>query len=79
MVWGIRDYRLSRRHLPLLDVGGMQLYKAKIPGPVKDSKLSPRIAETARLLWLIYAGFTLLCVVCLKVAGLNWFDAVCHT
>lgn len=64
--------------LPLLGVGGMQLYKAEIPGPVKDSKLTPRIAETARLLWLIYAGFTLLCVVCLKLVGMGWFDAVCH-
>ncbi|MGY6277362.1 TrkH family potassium uptake protein [Methylomonas sp. MgM2] len=64
--------------LPLLGVGGMQLYKAEIPGPVKDSKLTPRIAETARLLWFVYAGFTLLCAACLKLVGMTWFDAVCH-
>lgn len=65
--------------LPLLGVGGMQLYKAEIAGPVKDSKLTPRIAETARLLWLVYAGTTVLCIVCLKWAGMGWFDAICHS
>lgn len=64
--------------LPLLGVGGMQLYKAEIAGPVKDSKITPRITETARLLWLVYAGITLLCILCLKLAGMGWFDAVCH-
>lgn len=64
--------------LPLLGVGGMQLYKAEIPGPVKDSKLTPRITETARLLWLVYVGYTLLCIVSLKIAGMTWFDALCH-
>ena len=42
--------------LPLLGVGGMQLYKAEAPGPVKDAKLTPRITETAKSLWLVYAG-----------------------
>lgn len=65
--------------LPLLGVGGMQLYQAEIPGPVKDSKLTPRITETARLLWLVYAGYTLLCMVCLNLAGMSWFDAICHS
>ncbi len=64
--------------LPLLGVGGMQLYKAEIAGPVKDSKLTPRITETARLLWLVYAGITLICVLGLYLAGMNWFDAICH-
>ncbi|MCQ8129524.1 TrkH family potassium uptake protein [Methylomonas rivi] len=64
--------------LPLLGVGGMQLYKAEIPGPVKDSKLTPRITETARLLWLVYVAYTLLCIVSLKLAGMGWFDAICH-
>lgn len=64
--------------LPLLGVGGMQLYKAEIPGPVKDSKLTPRITETARLLWMVYAAFTLLCIVSLKLAGMGWFDSICH-
>ncbi len=64
--------------LPLLGVGGMQLYKAEIAGPVKDTKLTPRIAETARLLWLVYAGITLVCILCLQRAGMGWFDAICH-
>jgi len=64
--------------LPLLGVGGMQLYKAEIPGPVKDSKLTPRITETARLLWLVYVAYTLLCIISLRLAGMDWFDAICH-
>lgn len=64
--------------LPLLGVGGMQLYKAEIAGPVKDSKITPRIAETARLLWLVYAGATLACILALNLAGMGWFDAICH-
>lgn len=64
--------------LPLLGVGGMQLYKAESPGPIKDAKLTPRITETAKALWLTYTGLTLACVLILKVAGLSWFDAVCH-
>ncbi|WP_348945727.1 TrkH family potassium uptake protein [Chitinibacter sp. FCG-7] len=65
--------------LPLLGVGGMQLFKAETPGPIKDSKLTPRIRETARNLWLIYAGLTLICALLLKYAGgMSWLDAVCH-
>jgi trk system potassium uptake protein TrkH len=64
--------------LPLLGVGGMQIYRAEMPGPMKDSKLTPRIEQTAKLLWAVYAGLTAACIVCLKGAGMNWFDAVCH-
>jgi trk system potassium uptake protein TrkH len=64
--------------LPLLGVGGMQLYKAETPGPVKDEKLTPRITETAKALWVTYAGFTAACIVSLRVAGMTWFDAICH-
>jgi len=64
--------------LPLLGVGGMQMYRAEMPGPMKDSKLTPRIGQTAKLLWAVYAGLTAACIVCLKVAGMDWFDAVCH-
>ncbi len=64
--------------LPMLGVGGMQIYRAEMPGPMKDSKLTPRIGQTAKLLWAVYAGLTLLCIACLKVAGMGWFDAVCH-
>lgn len=64
--------------LPLLGIGGMQLYKAEIAGPIKDTKLTPRINETARLLWMVYGGITATCIVSLKLAGMNWFDAICH-
>ena len=64
--------------LPLLGVGGMQLYKAEAPGPVKDAKLTPRITETAKALWLTYTGITIACIVALKICGMTWFDAICH-
>ncbi len=64
--------------LPLLGVGGMQLYKAETPGPMKDSKLTPRIAGTAKALWLVYFGITAACIAALKLAGMNWLDAICH-
>jgi trk system potassium uptake protein TrkH len=64
--------------LPMLGVGGMQIYRAEMPGPMKDSKLTPRIGQTAKLLWAVYAGLTGACVLCLRFAGMNWFDAVCH-
>jgi len=64
--------------LPMLGVGGMQIYRAEMPGPMKDSKLTPRIGQTAKLLWAVYAGLTVACIVSLKLAGMNSFDAVCH-
>ncbi|MBN7821850.1 TrkH family potassium uptake protein [Bowmanella sp. Y26] len=64
--------------LPILGVGGMQLYRAEIPGPVKDSKMTPRIADTAKHLWFIYLGLTIACMVAYWAAGMNWFDAICH-
>ncbi len=64
--------------LPMLGVGGMQIYRAEMPGPMKDSKLTPRIGQTAKLLWAVYAGLTAACILCLRFAGMNWFDAVCH-
>jgi trk system potassium uptake protein TrkH len=64
--------------LPLLGIGGRQLFKAETPGPMKDSALTPRITETARNLWLVYLGITLACIASLKLAGMNWLDAVCH-
>ncbi|NJD06714.1 MAG: TrkH family potassium uptake protein [Methylococcaceae bacterium] len=64
--------------LPVLGVGGRQLFMAETPGPIKDSKLAPRITETAKNLWLVYGGITLACAVSLKLVGMNWLDAVCH-
>src|SRR5512137_1406846 len=65
--------------LPMLGVGGMQLYKAETPGPVKDEKLTPRITQTARALWFVYFLITLACILSLRLAGMNWFDAICHS
>jgi trk system potassium uptake protein TrkH len=64
--------------LPLLGIGGRQLFKAETPGPMKDSALTPRIADTARNLWLVYFVITLACIASLKWAGMDWLDAVCH-
>lgn len=64
--------------LPMLGVGGMQLLRAETPGPVKDSRLTPRITETAKTLWYVYFAFTLLCLISYLVAGMGFFDALCH-
>ncbi|MDO6718906.1 TrkH family potassium uptake protein [Psychrosphaera sp. 1_MG-2023] len=65
--------------LPILGVGGMQLYRAEIPGPMKDSKMTPRIADTAKHLWYIYVVLTTLCAVSYWLAGMNVFDAITHS
>jgi len=65
--------------LPMLGVGGMQLYRAETPGPVKDTKLTPRITETAKALWYVYLAFTLSCMFSYRLAGMSWFDALCHS
>ena len=64
--------------LPMLGVGGMQLYRAEAPGPVKDNKLTPRITETAKALWYVYVAFTIACTLSYMAAGMGWFDALCH-
>ena len=64
--------------LPMLGVGGTQLYKAETPGPMKDSKLTPRIAETARGLWGVYFGLGLACMLAYRAAGMGWADAFMH-
>lgn len=65
--------------LPMLGVGGMQLYRAETPGPVKDTKLTPRIAETAKTLWYIYLGLTVTCAAAYWLAGMAVFDAIAHS
>jgi trk system potassium uptake protein TrkH len=65
--------------LPMLGIGGMQLYKAETPGPVKDSKLTPRITETAKALWTIYLGLTIACTLAYWAGGMSFFDAICHS
>ncbi|KPA54570.1 potassium transporter [Photobacterium leiognathi subsp. mandapamensis] len=65
--------------LPVLGIGGMQLYRAEIPGPVKDSKMTPRIAETAKTLWYIYLALTVSCAFAFWLAGMSGFDAISHS
>jgi trk system potassium uptake protein TrkH len=77
-IGGIGIIVLALAVLPLLGVGGMQLYKASTPGPVKDEKLTPRITETAKALWFTYLVLTAGSVFLLRVAGMDWLDAVCH-
>lgn len=65
--------------MPMLGIGGMQLYRAETPGPIKDSKLTPRITETAKALWYIYLGLTVACAVAYWLAGMTPFDAIGHS
>jgi trk system potassium uptake protein TrkH len=69
---------LSLAILPLLGIGGMQLFKAEVPGPTAD-KLTPRVAGTAKILWLVYVGITFLEVIFLVFGGMDLFDAFCHS
>ncbi|MCB1665930.1 MAG: TrkH family potassium uptake protein [Pseudomonadales bacterium] len=65
--------------LPMLGIGGMSLYRAESPGPVKNDNLVPRLAETAKALWYIYLALTLVCALCFWAAGMSLFDAICHS
>lgn len=65
--------------LPMLNVGGMKLLKAETPGPFKDDKLSPRIANTAHYLWFVYLTITVLCAIGYYLAGMSFYDAVAHS
>jgi trk system potassium uptake protein len=65
--------------LPILGIGGMQLYRAETPGPVKDNKLTPRITGTAKVLFLMYVSLTLVCTLAYWLAGMSFFDAICHS
>lgn len=65
--------------LPMLGIGGMQLYRAESPGPVKDTKLTPRIAQTAKALWYLYLGFTVACALAYWAGGMSVFDAICYS
>ena len=65
--------------LPMLGIGGMQLYRTEAPGPIKDRKLTPRIAETAKTLWYIYLAITIACALAYWAAGMNLFDAISHS
>lgn len=64
--------------LPLLGIGGMKLYQSEMPGPFKEERLTPRLADTARTLWLTYVILGLICTLAYWAAGMSFFDALCH-
>ena len=80
LVWlgGMGLIVLAVAILPLLGIGGRQMFKAETPGPMKDSQLTPRMTETAKGLWGVYAAITLCCIISFRWAGMSWFDAVMH-
>ena len=80
LVWlgGMGLIVLAVAILPLLGIGGRQMFKAETPGPMKDSQLTPRMTQTAKGLWTVYAATTALCILGYHWAGMNWFDAVMH-
>lgn len=80
LVWigGMGIIVLAVAILPLLGVGGSQVFKAETPGPMKDTKLTPRITQTAKGLWAVYVITTVLCVLSYRLAGMTWLDALIH-
>lgn len=78
LIGGLGIIVLAVAILPLLGVGGAQLFKVEMAGPMKDTKLTPRMAETARGLWLVYFGFSLACFLAYRLAGMSWADAFMH-
>lgn len=64
--------------MPFLGIGGARLYQAEMPGPMKEEKLTPRLADTARSLWGLYSLLALAGAMCYHLAGMGWFDAICH-
>lgn len=78
-IGGIGVVVLAVALLPVLGVGGMQLFKAETPGPMKDEKLTPRISHTARILFKLYLALTMACALAYWVAGMSAFDAVAHS
>ncbi|MGC4078449.1 MAG: potassium transporter TrkG [Rubrivivax sp.] len=80
MTWvgGLGIIVLAVAILPMLGIGGSQLFRAEITGPMKDSKLTPRIADTARAIWGVYVLLSLACALAYRAAGMSWLDAFLH-
>lgn len=76
LIGGIGVVILAVAILPMLGVGGMQLFRTEIPGPMKDTKLAPRITQTAKIIWLVYLLLTITCACCYFISGMSWFDAI---
>ena len=81
LVWfgGMGILVLAVAILPMLGVGGHQVMRGEIPGPMKEEKLTPRIAGTAKVLYGIYVSASFVCLIAYRLVGLSWFDAWCHT
>lgn len=77
MMWvgGLGIIVLAVAILPMLGVGGSQMYKAEAAGPMKDQKLTPRIADTARVIWVTYGILSVACFLSYRLAGMSWIDA----
>ena len=80
LIWigGMGILVLAVAILPLLGVGGHQVVRAETPGPMKDERLTPRIASTAKALYAVYFVFSILCFLSYRAVGLSWFEAWCH-
>jgi trk system potassium uptake protein TrkH len=80
LVWmgGMGVVVLAVAILPFLGLGGAQVFKAEAPGPMKDTRLTPRITETAKGLWGVYFMVTIACILAMRLAGMGWLDAVMH-
>lgn len=78
LIGGLGIMLLAVAVLPFLGLGGMQLFKAEMPGPMKDTRLTPRIAETARGLWGVYFVLSLACMLAYRWGGMSWDDAFMH-
>ena len=76
LIGGMGIVVLAVAILPMLGIGGMQLYRAEMPGPLKDKKLTPRITESAKTFWVIYLILTIICALAYYLAGMNLFDAI---
>jgi len=77
-VGGLGIVVLAVAILPMLGVGGTQLFRAETPGPMKDQKLTPRISRTARGLWIVYGVLSITCLLAYRIAGMDWADAMMH-
>ena len=65
--------------MPFLGIGGSKIYQAEMPGPLKDDRFTPRLADTAKYLWIVYSTLALFCMLAYRIAGMDWFDALCHS
>ncbi|CAM5777897.1 TrkH family potassium uptake protein [Ottowia pentelensis] len=78
LIGGLGIMLLALAVLPFLGLGGLQIFKAEMPGPMKDSRLTPRIAETARGMWGVYFVLSVACLLAYRAGGMSWADAFMH-